>query len=206
MSEIYRVAQSRIKRFFDVTIAVLAIVALLPLMCIIALAVKISSRGPIIFRQKRCGLDNRPFIMRKFRTMVDRAQQKGLGYELAKDDERITKIGKALRSASLDELPQLVNIVKGDMSLMGPRPMIAEQIARLDPRQMLRQQTRPGISGWAQVNGRNTLNWEERIELDVWYVENWSFPLDLIIFWKTISTVLRRDGLYGEDGINRTVR
>jgi len=206
MPAIYKVAQSKVKRLLDVAVSALAIVVLSPLMCIIALAIKISSRGPIIFRQERCGLENRPFTMYKFRTMVDGAQHKGLGYEVARDDDRITRIGKVLRYTSLDELPQFVNIIRGDMSLMGPRPMIAQQVARLDPRQMLRQRVHPGISGWAQVNGRNALDWSERIELDVWYVENWSLTLDLMIFWKTICTVVRGEGLYGKDGINRTLR
>ncbi len=197
--------KSKAKRTLDVAIAVLAVVILSPIMFVIALAIKLSSRGPIIFQQKRCGLDNCPFTMYKFRTMVVGAEHKGLGYEVARDDDRITAVGKLLRNTSLDELPQLVNIIKGEMSLTGPRPMIAEQIARLDPRQMLRQKARPGVSGWAQVNGRNALNWDEKIELDVWYVENWSFALDLAILWKTVFTIIRRDGLYGKDGVNRTV-
>ena len=141
--------------------------------------------------------------MYKFRTMVTGAERKGLGYELARNDDRITRVGNVLRNFSLDEIPQLMNIIKGDMSLIGPRPMIAAQVDALDQRQMIRQQARPGISGWAQVNGRNALSWSERIELDVWYVENWSLALDLIILWKTFPTVLRREGLYGEDDINR---
>lgn len=201
----YSVAQSKAKRIFDVAIATFAIVVLSPLMCIIALAVKLSSRGPVVFKQQRCGMDNRPFIMCKFRTMIEGAQNRGLGYEVARDDDRITTVGKVLRNASLDELPQLINIIRGDMSLMGPRPMIADQVSRLNPRQMLRQQARPGISGWAQVNGRNALDWSRRIELDIWYVENWNFQLDLRIFWKTIVTLLHREGIYGEGGVNRTV-
>ncbi len=197
--------KSKAKRTLDVAIAVLAVVMLSPIMFVIALAIKLSSRGPIIFQQERCGLNNRPFTMYKFRTMVVGAEHKGLGYEVARDDDRITAIGKVLRNTSLDELPQFVNIIKGEMSLTGPRPMIAEQTARLDPRQTLRQKARPGVSGWAQVNGRNALSWDEKIQLDVWYVENWSFSLDLAILWKTVFTIIRRDGLYGKDGINRTV-
>jgi lipopolysaccharide/colanic/teichoic acid biosynthesis glycosyltransferase len=202
---VYEVARSKTKRSFDATMAALAIVALSPLMCIIALAIKIGSHGPAIFRQKRCGLGHRIFTVYKFRTMVDGAEHKGLGYEVAGDDDRITGIGKVLRNASLDELPQLLNVVRGDMSLMGPRPMVGKQVAKLDARQMLRQQARPGISGWAQVNGRNALDWNERIELDLWYIENWSFSLDLMILWRTVSTVIRREGLYGEGGINRAI-
>ena len=205
MSRIYKVAKSRAKRFFDVTLAALAIVILSPLIGIIALAVKISSRGPVIFRQKRCGLNSHLFTVYKFRTMVDGAEHKGLGHEIARDDDRITRIGNVLRNTSLDELPQLVNVIKGEMSLIGPRPMIAEQAAKLNPRQMLRHRVRPGISGWAQVNGRNALDWDERIELDIWYVENWRFLLDLMIFLKTIFTIMYRDGLYGRDGVNRAI-
>ena len=138
--------------------------------------------------------------------MIEGAQDKGLGYEVARDDDRITTVGKMLRNASLDELPQLINIIRGDMSLMGPRPMIADQVSKLNSRQLLRQRARPGISGWAQVNGRNALDWSRRIELDTWYVENWDFHLDLRIFWKTIVTLLRREGIYGEGGVNRTIR
>jgi lipopolysaccharide/colanic/teichoic acid biosynthesis glycosyltransferase len=201
----YRVAQSKAKRVFDVAIATPAIIVLSPLMCIIALAIKLSSRGPVVFKQQRCGMDNRPFTIYKFRTMIEGAQNKGLGYEVARDDDRITTVGKLLRNSSLDELPQLANIIRGDMSLMGPRPMIADQVGRLNSRQMLRQQARPGISGWAQVNGRNALDWSRRIELDIWYVENWDFLLDLRIFWKTIIALLHREGIYGEGGVNRTV-
>ena len=202
----YRVAQSKAKRIFDVAIAASAIVVLSPLICIIALAIKLSSRGPVIFKQQRCGMDNRPFTIYKFRTMIEGAQDKGLGYEVARDDDRITTVGKMLRNASLDELPQLINIIRGDMSLMGPRPMIADQVSKLNSRQLLRQRARPGISGWAQVNGRNALDWSRRIELDTWYVENWDFHLDLRIFWKTIVTLLRREGIYSEGGVNRTIR
>jgi len=202
----YRVAQSKTKRIFDAAIAAFAIIVLSPLICIIALAIKLSSRGPVIFKQQRCGMDNRPFTMYKFRTMIEGAQNKGLGYEVARDDDRITTVGKMLRNASLDELPQLINIIRGDMSLMGPRPMIADQVSRLNSRQLLRQRARPGISGWAQVNGRNALDWSRRIELDTWYVENWDFYLDLRIFWRTIFTLLRREGIYGEGGVNRKIR
>jgi len=198
-------AHSRAKRLFDITAAVLAIAVMLPIMCIIALAIKLGSRGPVIFHQERCGLDGRPFTMYKFRTMVEGAEHEGLGYEVARDDYRITRIGKILRSTSLDELPQLMNVIKGDMSLMGPRPMIPRQIARLDSRQILRQKARPGISGWAQVNGRNALDWSERIQLDIWYVENWNLLLDLMILWKTFFTLMHKDELYGRDGVNKTI-
>lgn len=205
MSKEYKISQSKAKRFLDITISFLVIIVLSPFLTIIGLAIKLTSRGPIIFRQERCGLNNRPFTMYKFRTMVDGAEHMGLGYEVTRDDNRITGVGKLLRSASLDELPQLANIIKGDMSLIGPRPMTAKQIVHLNPKQMCRQQARPGISGWAQVNGRNALDWEKRLELDTWYVENWALLLDLAILWKTIPTVIRRDGLYGVDGVNKTI-
>ncbi|MBC8228056.1 sugar transferase [bacterium] len=179
------------------------IIIISPLLLIIALAVKLSSRGPIIFQQIRSGLDCKPFTAYKFRTMVEGAEHIGLGYEVAENDSRITKVGKFLRDTSLDELPQLFNILKGEMSLIGPRPTIPSEVAKFTERQKMRQQAKPGISGWAQVNGRNLLSWDEKIELDIWYVENWSFLLDLKILWKTIFVLLKRDELYGQDGISR---
>jgi lipopolysaccharide/colanic/teichoic acid biosynthesis glycosyltransferase len=206
MNSTFDISPSKIKRTFDILAAVLALVILSPLILVIAIAIKVTSTGSVIFRQERCGIGSRPFTMYKFRTMVKGAERMGLGYEVAKDDDRITKVGSFLRNASLDEIPQLINVIRGDMSLLGPRPMIADQVARLEPRQLLRQQVRPGVSGWAQVNGRNSLSWNEKIELDVWYIENWSFLLDLKIIWRTFFTVFSRDGLYGVDGVNKTLR
>ena len=195
--------KSKSKRCFDLIVTTFGIIIISPLLLIIALAVKLSSRGPIIFQQVRSGLDCKPFTAYKFRTMVEGAERMGLGYEVAKNDSRITKVGKLLRYASLDELPQLFNILKGEMSLIGPRPTIPSEVAKFTERQKMRQQAKPGMSGWAQVNGRNLLSWDEKIDLDIWYIENWSFLLDLKILWKTIFVLLKRDELYGKDGISR---
>ena len=195
--------KSKSKRCFDLIITTFGIIIISPLLLIIALAVKLSSRGPIIFQQVRSGLDCKPFTAYKFRSMVEGAERIGLGYEVAKNDSRITKVGKFLRKTSLDELPQLFNILKGEMSLIGPRPTIPSEVAKFTDRQKMRQQAKPGISGWAQVNGRNLLSWDEKIEFDIWYVENWSFLLDLKILWKTIFVLFKRDELYGKDGISR---
>lgn len=191
------------KRCLDVLFASLGLVFLSPLFAIIALAVKLTSPGPVIFRQIRVGLNNRPFTFYKFRSMVKGAEHKGLGYAVAKDDYRITKVGKYLRNTSLDELPQLFNVLKGDMSLVGPRPTISSEVAKWPPTLMRRQQVRPGLSGWAQVNGRNLISWDEKLILDVWYVENWSLWLDLKILLKTVPIMLSQKGLYGADGIVR---
>ena len=195
--------KSKSKRCFDLIITTFGIIIISPFLLIIALAVKLSSRGPIIFQQVRSGLDCKPFTAYKFRTMVEGAERMGLGYEVAENDNRITKVGDFLRKTSLDELPQLFNILKGEMSLIGPRPTIPSEVAKFTERQKIRQQTKPGMSGWAQVNGRNLLSWDEKIELDIWYIENWSFLLDLKILWKTIFVLLKRDELYGQDGISR---
>jgi len=172
-------------------------------LAIIALAVKLTSPGPVIFRQTRVGLNNRPFTFYKFRSMIEGTEHKGLGYAVAKDDDRITKVGKYLRNTSLDELPQLFNVLKGDMSLVGPRPTIPSEVAKWPPTLMRRQQVRPGLSGWAQINGRNLISWDEKLILDVWYVENWSLWLDLKILLKTVPIMLSQKGLYGADGIVR---
>lgn len=195
--------RSTSKRCFDLIAVTFGIIIISPFLLIIALAVKLSSRGPIIFQQIRSGLDCKPFTAYKFRTMVEGAERIGLGYEVAKNDSRITKVGKFLRDTSLDELPQLFNVFKGEMSLIGPRPTIPSEIAKFTERQKMRQQAKPGMSGWAQVNGRNLLSWDEKIDLDIWYIENWSFLLDLKILWKTIFVLLKRDELYGKDGISR---
>ena len=195
--------KSKSKRCFDLIAVTFGIIIISPLLLIIALAIKLSSRGPIIFQQVRSGLECKLFKVYKFRTMVEGAERMGLRYEVANNDSRITKVGKFLRDASLDELPQLFNILKGEMSLIGPRPTIPSEVAKFTDRQKMRQQAKPGMSGWAQVNGRNLLSWDEKIELDIWYVENWSFLLDLKILWKTIFVLLKRDELYGKDGISR---
>jgi sugar transferase EpsL len=154
-----------------------------------------SSGSPVLFRQQRPGLHGRPFEVLKFRTMTD---ERGPDGELLPDEHRLTGFGKTLRSTSLDELPELWNVIRGDMSLVGPRPLLMEYLPRYSPRQARRHEVRPGVTGWAQVNGRNAPDWEERLEMDVWYVENRTFLLDLRILLRTVLAVLRREGISRE--------
>ncbi len=170
---------------------------------LIAMAIKLESRGPVFFRQRRAGMHGRPFVIWKFRTMVDGAARKGLGNTVVKDDARITRTGKVLRALSLDELPQIINILTGDMSLIGPRPTLMHQVEAYTSHQRRRLEVRPGITSWASVNGRNRLPWEERIEMDIWYVDNLSLWLDIKILFKTLWVAfVTRDGVYAEDGAN----
>jgi undecaprenyl phosphate N,N'-diacetylbacillosamine 1-phosphate transferase len=178
------------------------LITLSPLAWLIAGLIRLETPGPAFFRQERVGKDGRPFVAYKFRSMVDQAASMGLGLNVAANDTRITRMGKFLRRASLDELPQLFNVLQGEMSLVGPRPTLAYQVAAYDDFQRRRLLVKPGITGWAQVNGRNAIPWEERIKLDVWYVDNWSLRLDLFILRRTLKTWLRQDGLYGPSGLN----
>ncbi len=173
-----------------------------PLMWILAALIRLDSPGPAFFRQVRVGKNGRPFTVVKFRSMVDKADQLGLRLSISGGEDHITRIGRFLRATSLDELPQLYNIITGDMSLVGPRPTLPYQVAAYDDFQRRRLLVKPGVTGWAQVNGRNSIPWEERIKLDVWYVENWSLKLDFLILWKTVKVWLRREGIYGPGGIN----
>lgn len=168
-------------RAADVVLAGAALVVSSPLVALGALAVKLTSRGPVLFRQTRVGEDGRDFELLKLRTMTVGAEHEGAGYALAEGDPRITRAGRILRRLSLDELPQLWNVVRGDMSIIGPRPTLRYQVDQYTPRQRIRLAVKPGITGWAQVHGRASLPWDERIELDVWYVENRSPALDLKI-------------------------
>ena len=187
-----------IKRLLDIVASSIGLVLLLPFFCMIGIAIKLEDRGPIFFSQERAGRDGRIFRVIKFRSMVVDAAKKGAGIFVEEDDPRITRVGKVLRNYSLDELPQLINVFKGEMSLVGPRPTLPYQVERYNERQWRRLLARPGITGWAQVNGRSALTWPERIELDVWYVDNMSFWLDMRILVKTILVVLGKQGLYRE--------
>jgi len=161
---------------------------LLPLLCLLALMVRVNLGCPIIFRQLRPGYQGRPFSLFKFRTMTDDRTDRGT---LLSDGERLTRFGRLLRSTSLDELPELINVLRGEMSIVGPRPLLMQYLDRYTPEQARRHEVKPGITGWAQINGRNALTWEEKFILDVWYVDHWSFGLDLrilaITFWKTLT-------------------
>ena len=191
-----------IKDIFDKILSIAALIILSPLIFIISVLIKLDSQGPVLFIQERAGLEGKLFNSFKFRTMMHKAAESGLGLNIRDNDERITRIGKVLRSWSLDELPQLINVLKGDMSIVGPRPTLPYQVERYTEFQRKRLYAKPGITGWAQVNGRNAISWEERIKLDVWYVENWSLWLDFKIMLKTIKVVIKKEGLYGKDGIN----
>ena len=185
-----------IKRAIDLAVAIPVAVVLSPLMLGLALWVRRDSPGPALFRQERIGFDGRPFRLWKFRTMVVGAEGMGSGLRVEAGDSRITRAGRFLRATSLDELPQLANVILGDMSLVGPRPTVAWQVERYDERQRLRLQARPGVTGLAQVSGRNSIPWSRRIELDVEYVERWSLRGDLAIIARTAGVVLGAKGTY----------
>jgi lipopolysaccharide/colanic/teichoic acid biosynthesis glycosyltransferase len=174
-----------VNRAADVTVASAALAVASPLLGLAALAIKLSDRGPVLYRQTRVGKDGADFELLKLRTMVVGAERQGAGYAVDEGDPRITPVGRVLRRLSLDELPQLWNVVRGDMSVVGPRPTLRYQVERYTPHQRRRLEVKPGITGWAQVHGRATLPWEERIELDVWYAEHRSPWLDLKILAKT---------------------
>lgn len=177
------------KRLFDLIVSALLLILLSPLLVVVAVLVRLRLGSPVLFTQPRPGLGAKPFHLVKFRTMADRRDPDG---ELLPDVERLDRFGSFLRSSSLDELPELWNVLRGDMSLVGPRPLLMRYLERYSPVQMRRHEVRPGITGWAQVNGRNNLPWAERFEMDVWYVDHRSFVLDLKILWLTFVKVLRR--------------
>lgn len=184
-----------IKRAFDVLVTVFALQLLFVFIVAVALVVRCKLGSPVFFHQIRPGLHGKPFQMVKFRTMLDANDKHG---NPLPDDQRMTTLGSFLRSTSLDELPELWNVLKGDMSLVGPRPLLMEYLPLYNDRQKRRHEVRPGITGWAQINGRNAISWEEKFELDVWYVENQSFWLDLKILLLTLKKVLMRDGISAE--------
>jgi len=187
-----------IKRIFDILASGIALVVLLPIFTIIGIFIKLDSKGPVFFIQERAGKDGKIFKAYKLRTMVDNAEKMGKG--LKKNDTRITRVGKHLRWG-IDELPQLINVFKGEMSLVGPRPTLIEQVKRYSKEHKRRLEMKPGITGWALVNGRNALSWPEKIELDIWYIDHWSLWLDVKILFKTIWVVIfTREGVYGKDG------
>ncbi|WP_035171826.1 sugar transferase [Caldanaerobius polysaccharolyticus] len=186
---------SIIKRILDIIISSLLLIVLSPLLLIIAVIVYITMGSPILYRQTRPGLKGKPFKIYKFRTMNNKRDKDG---NLLPDEERLTKIGRLLRSTSLDELPELFNVLKGDMSLVGPRPLLMEYLNYYTEEQMRRHDVRPGITGWAQINGRNNLSWEEKFKLDVWYVDHWNLLLDFKILFITIKKVITREGISAE--------
>ncbi len=180
------------KRIFDFVIALIALLALAPVILIVAILVWLKIGRPVLFRQIRPGLNGHPFAMYKFRSMSEARDAQG---QLLPDEVRLGRFGRLLRATSLDELPGLFNVLRGEMSLVGPRPLLLEYLPLYTERQQRRHQVRPGITGWAQVNGRNALSWEQKFELDVWYVDNQSFWLDLKILLLTVVKVFKRDGI-----------
>ena len=180
------------KRLLDLLLATLALIVLSPLLLVLAVLVRASMGAPVLFRQKRPGYKGQIFTLNKFRTMRDARDPGG---SLLPDPQRVTPLGRFLRSASLDELPELFNVLAGEMSLVGPRPLLMQYLKRYTPEQMRRHDMLPGITGWAQIHGRNTLDWEEKFRLDVWYVDNWSFWLDLKILFLTPWKVFKREGI-----------
>lgn len=187
-----------IKRILDCVLAVLAFILLSPLMLAVWCLVRVKLGAPVIFKQERPGLNGKIFKLYKFRTMTDERNENG---ELLSDEVRLTKFGKTLRSTSLDELPELWNIIKGDMSIVGPRPLLVRYLPLYNERQARRHEVRPGFTGLAQVNGRNSISWEEKFEWDVKYVENISFIGDVRIIWNTVKVVLRRDGISSDTSV-----
>jgi lipopolysaccharide/colanic/teichoic acid biosynthesis glycosyltransferase len=185
-----------IRRAIDVTVSALALATSSPVIALAALAIRLESPGPIIYRQRRSGLHGREFDVLKLRTMVDGAEHKGAGLAINENDSRITRVGALLRRTSLDELPNLLNVLRGEMSLIGPRPTLPVQVVQYSERQRGRLAVKPGITGWAQVNGRASLPWSERIELDLYYIEHRSLALDAQILWRTVAMVLGGSGLY----------
>ncbi|WP_422445596.1 sugar transferase [Thermoanaerobacterium sp. DL9XJH110] len=181
-----------LKRIFDFSAALIGLFLLSPLMLVIAVLIWLTMGPPIIFKQARPGLNGKLFTMYKFRTMTDVKDERG---NLLPDEKRLTPLGNFLRHYSLDELPELWNVIKGDMSLVGPRPLLPEYLPLYTPEQARRHEVKPGITGWAQINGRNAITWEEKFKLDVWYVDNWNLWLDLKILWLTIVKVLHREGI-----------
>lgn len=184
-----------LKRFLDIVVSLAALIILSPVLLLVAILVARNLGRPVLFKQVRPGLQGKPFTILKFRTMRDATDEHG---NRLPDSERLTPFGRRLRSTSLDELPELINVLRGDMSLVGPRPLIMAYLDRYSERQARRNEVRPGITGWAQVNGRNAVGWDERFEMDVWYVDNHSLWLDMKILWLTVLTVLRRDGVSAE--------
>ena len=186
-------------RALDLLVASLVLALGAPPLALAAILIKLESRGPVFYRQRRVGRDGTPFELWKLRTMVPGAESMGAGIYVVEGDPRITRTGRLLRRFSLDELPNLINVLRGEMAIVGPRPTVQEQVDRYTDRQRRRLEVKPGITGWAQVNGRTSLPWPERIELDVWYVEHRSLRLDLRILARTIRMLATGHGLYSDD-------
>jgi len=184
------------RRAFDIAVAATALVLASPLLVLAIVAIRLESKGGAFYRQRRVGFEGREFDVLKLRTMVDGAEKIGAGLAVNDGDARITRVGKFLRRTSLDELPNLVNVLRGEMAIVGPRPTLPHQVAQYTERERGRLAIRPGITGWAQVNGRTSLPWAQRIELDLWYIEHRTWRLDLRILWRSARQVIVGEGLY----------
>jgi lipopolysaccharide/colanic/teichoic acid biosynthesis glycosyltransferase len=180
------------KRFFDLILTIPGLILLSPLIIIIAVLVRIKHGSPILFSQVRPGYHGKPFTLRKFRTMTEALDPQG---KLLSDEARLTALGRFLRASSLDELPELLNVLKGEMSLVGPRPLLVQYLERYSAEQARRHDVLPGITGWAQINGRNAITWEDKFKLDIWYVDHWSLQLDIQILVQTFVKVIKREGI-----------
>lgn len=191
-----------IKLLFDCILGIFLLATLSPVFLLIAFLIKLDSKGPVLFKQERVGKNGKLFKIYKFRTMVKNSEKMGFGFNLSENDSRITRVGNFLRKWSLDELPQIINIIKGEMSFIGPRPTLQYQVEQYDEFQRKRLSMKPGITGWAQINGRNSLSWEERIYFDIIYVNYYTFLLDIEIFVKTLMVLISRKGLYGKGSVN----
>lgn len=187
-----------LKRILDIIISFISLIFLSPFFLLISFLIKIDSKGEVFFRQKRLGKYGKPFLIFKFRTMVKNASKKGTGYKVVENDPRITRIGEVLRKFSLDELPQLINVLRGEMSLIGPRPALVRDFERYDERQKRRLLMKPGITGLAQINGRAKIRWPERIEYDLEYINNFNLWIDTKIFFKTLIYIFKIDNVYNE--------
>jgi lipopolysaccharide/colanic/teichoic acid biosynthesis glycosyltransferase len=184
------------RRAFDVVVAAAALALFSPVLLAAIVAIRLESRGPAIYRQRRVGLHGREFDLLKLRTMVDGAEAIGAGLAVNVGDARITRVGRLLRRTSLDELPNLINVLRGEMAIVGPRPTVPWQVEQYTERERRRLSVRPGITGWAQINGRASLPWTERIQLDLWYIEHRTWRLDLEILWRSARMILAGDGIY----------
>lgn len=191
----FTLKNAKLKRFIDIVGSLIGLFLTSPIMVAVSLIIYFTMGKPIFFKQVRPGLNGKPFVIYKFRTMLDLRDKNG---NLLPDEKRLTKIGKFLRSTTLDELPEFWNVLKGDMSLVGPRPLLMEYLDRYTPEQARRHEVKPGMTGWAQINGRNAISWEEKFRLDVWYVDNWNIILDLKIIFLTILKVLKKEGISAE--------
>lgn len=186
------------KRLFDLLLTIPALIVLSPVLLVVALLVRWKHGAPVLFAQQRPGLHGEPFMIYKFRTMTSERDKNG---KLLPESQRITGLGNILRKSSLDELPELYNVIRGEMSLVGPRPLRMRYLERYNPEQARRHEVKPGITGWAQINGRNGLSWEEKFELDVWYVDHMKYALDLTILWNTIWKVLNREDINASEQV-----